>query len=78
MTSLMAFCSSQARPIMAVRLGPRPGASIRRAGSSSMTRRVSSPNRSTMRPAIRGPMPLMRPEPRYLRMPWMVAGKTVV
>ena len=36
MTSLMAFCSSQAAAIILVRLGPRPGTSISRFGSSSM------------------------------------------
>lgn len=64
MTSLMAFCSSQAAPIIFVRLGPRPGTSTRRAGVVSMTSRVSVPKCSTMRSAIRGPMPLIRPEPR--------------
>ena len=32
MTSLMAFCSSHAAPIIFVRLGPRPGTSTRRSG----------------------------------------------
>ena len=64
MTSLMAFCSSQACSIMAVRMGPRPGTLRSRPGSSSSTRRVSTPNWSTMRSAILGPMPLISPEPR--------------
>jgi hypothetical protein len=74
----MAFCSSQAAPIIAVRFGPRPGTSTSRPGSSSMTRRVSAPNCSTIRAAIRGPIPLIRPEPRYRSMPCTVAGSTVV
>ena len=41
MTSLIAFCSSQAAPIILVRLGPRPGTSTSRFGSRSMTSRVS-------------------------------------
>jgi len=64
MTSLMAFCSSHARPIMAVRLGPRPGTSISRVGSSSITRKVSRSKWATMRSAIFGPMPLIRPLPK--------------
>lgn len=64
MTSLMAFCSSQAAPISFVRLGPSPGTSISRFGSSSMTSRVPVPKCSTIRSAILGPMPLIRPEPR--------------
>ncbi len=64
MTSLMAFCSSQAAPISFVRLGPSPGTSISLFGSPSMTSRVSVPKCSTIRSAIFGPMPLIRPEPR--------------
>lgn len=64
MTSLMAFCSSQASAIFFVRLGPRPGTSMRRLGSSSMIRRVSMPKCCVMRSAKTGPMPLTRPEPR--------------
>ena len=64
MTSLMAFCSSQAAPMSLVRLGPSPGTSMRRLGSPSITSRVSVPKCSTIRSAIRGPMPLMSPEPR--------------
>lgn len=64
MTSLMAFCSSQAAPIIFVRFGPRPGTSTSRAGSFSMISRVSTPKCSTIRSAMRGPIPLIRPEPR--------------
>lgn len=64
MTSLMAFCSSQAAPIIRVRLGPSPGTSISRFGSCSITSSVSIPKWSVIRSAIRGPMPLIRPEPR--------------
>ncbi len=64
MTSLIAFCSSQASAIFFVRLGPRPGTSMSRFGSSSMTLRVSSPKCCVMRSAKTGPMPFTRPEPR--------------
>ncbi|CAM5263704.1 hypothetical protein SHIRM173S_07119 [Streptomyces hirsutus] len=64
MTSLIAFCSSQASTIFLVRLGPRPGTSISRLGSSSMTVRVSRPKCCVMRSAKTGPMPLTSPEPR--------------
>jgi hypothetical protein len=77
-TSLMAFCSAQATVIFAVRLGPRPSTSISRPGSSSMMCMMSTPKWATIRSAITGPMPLIRPEPRYRWMPAMVAGSTVV
>jgi hypothetical protein len=74
----MAFCSSHARPIIAVRFGPRPATSTSRPGSSSITRSVSTPKCPTIRPAVRGPIPLINPEPRYRSIPWTVAGNTVV
>lgn len=64
MTSLIAFCSSQASAIFLVRLGPSPGTSISRLGSSSMTRRVSTPKCRVIRSAKTGPIPLTSPEPR--------------
>ncbi len=64
MTSLIAFCSSQASAIFFVRLGPRPGTSMSRLGSSSMIVRVSSPKCCVMRSAKTGPIPLTSPEPR--------------
>lgn len=64
MTSLMAFCSSHASPIRFERLGPSPYTSTRRAGSSSMTRRMSVPKCSTIRSAMTGPIPLISPDPR--------------
>ncbi len=64
MTSLMARCSSQAAAMDLVRLGPRPGTSIRRPGSSSMTSSVAVPKCATIFSAVLGPMPLIRPEPR--------------
>jgi hypothetical protein len=73
----MACCSAQAAVIMAVRLGPSPGTSTSRPGSSSISRSVSSPKWSTIRSAILGPIPLISPEPRYRRIPWMVAGSMV-
>ncbi len=60
----MAFCSSHAFPIIAVRFGPKPGTSTSRPGSSSITRSVSTPKCPTIRPAVRGPIPLINPEPR--------------
>ena len=60
----MARCSSHARPIIAVRLGPSPATSTSRPGCSSITRNVSAPNCPTVRAAIRGPIPLINPEPR--------------
>ncbi len=74
----MAFCSCQAVPIAAVRLRPRPCTSISRPGSFSMTSRVCAPNAATIRAAIFGPIPLIRPEPRYRSMPCTVAGSTLV
>ncbi len=60
----MAFCSSHAAAIFFVRFGPSPGTSISRAGSCSITSRVSTPNRSTIRSANLGPIPLISPDPR--------------
>jgi len=76
-TSLIAFCSAHAAAIIAVRLGPSPSTSISRPGSSSMMSMMSTPKWATMRSAITGPMPLIRPEPRYFWMPAAVAGSTV-
>ncbi len=78
MTSLIAFCSAQASLMRRERFGPRPGTSISRPGSSSMMCMMSTPKWPTMRSAITGPMPLIRPDPRYRRMPCSVAGSTVV
>jgi hypothetical protein len=64
MTSLIAFCSSQASAIFLVRFGPRPGTSMSRFGSSSMICSVSRPKCCVMRSAKIGPMPFTRPEPR--------------
>jgi hypothetical protein len=64
MTSLMACCSSHAVVIIPVRLGPSPGTSTSRPGSCSITSKVVSPKWSTIRSAILGPIPLIRPEPR--------------
>ena len=61
MISLTCFCSSQARAIMPMRLGPISGTSCSRSGWFSMTSRVSVPKRATMRSARRGPMPLHQP-----------------
>src|SRR6185437_16094190 len=65
------------RAIIAVRLGPSPSTSISRPGSSSITCMMSTPKCATMRSAMTGPMPLIRPEPRYFWMPAAVAGSTV-
>ena len=46
------------------RLEVMPLTVLSRSGSSSMTRRVSMPNRSTSRSAVAGPTPLMMPEER--------------
>ena len=78
MTSLMAFCSAHASLMRALRFGPRPGTSTRRSGSSSMMCMMSAPKWLTIRSAMTGPMPLIRPDPRYRRMPCSVAGRTVV
>ncbi len=64
MTSLIAFCSSQASAIFSVRAGPRPGTSMSRLGSSSMIWSVSTPKCCVMRSAKTGPMPLTGPDPR--------------
>ncbi len=55
-----------------------PCTCARASGSFSMTSRVRLPKRSTMRRAVTGPMPLMAPEARYLRMAPAVAGSLVV
>ncbi len=78
MTSLIAFCSSHAAAISLVRLGPSFGTSISRSGACSMTSSASTPKCVTILSASTGPMPLISPEPRYRRMPWIVAGSTVV
>ena len=70
-------CSAQVAAIRLARIGPIPGTSVRRFGSSSITSKVASPNVSTIRPALTGPMPLTRPLPRYFFMPWSVAGSAV-
>ncbi len=44
--------------------GPMPATSPMRAGSLSRISSVSMPNRSTMRAANSGPMPLISPDPR--------------
>ena len=46
-------------------------------GSFSMMSSVSRPNSSTMRFAITGPTPLIRPLPRYFSMAKAVAGLLV-
>ena len=38
---------------------------------------VSDPNLSTIRLAITGPTPFINPEPKYLRRPIIVEGRTV-
>src|SRR5450756_753926 len=58
---LIARCSAHAAGIRAHRFGPRPGTSIGRAGSSSMTCMISTPKWSTIRVAITEPMPLICP-----------------
>ena len=74
MTLRISRCSAHARWMLDTRRGPTPGASVRRSGSSSMTLRVSSPKRSTSRPASTGPIPLTRPDARYRRMA-LAAGR---
>jgi hypothetical protein len=63
-TSLIAFCSSQASAIRWVRFGPSPCTSISRSGCSSMMARTSVPKCATIRSAIVGPIPLISPDPR--------------
>ena len=65
MTSLIACCAAQAFSIMATRFSPMPVTSIRREHDCSMMSSVSRPKCATMRLAVTGPMPLMRPLPRY-------------
>lgn len=43
----------------------------------SMTVKVASPNASTIRSAITGPIPLTSPLPRYFFIPCSVAGRVV-
>ena len=57
MTLRISRCSAHARWMLDTRRGPTPGASVRRSGSSSMILRVSSPKRSTSRPASTGTDP---------------------
>ena len=78
MTCLIAFCSAQASLMRVLRFGPRPGTSMRRPGSSSMICMMPAPKWLTIRSAMTGPMPLIRPNTRYLLMPCSVAGSTVV
>ena len=46
-------------------------------GSSSMTRKVSAPKRSTMRAAVAGPMPFTAPDARYRRMAVASVGRVL-
>ena len=55
---------AQASRIDRARDGPMPVTSLMRPGSRSSTSSVVMPNRSTMRDANSGPMPLISPEPR--------------
>ena len=64
MMSRTAFCSAQPAAMRSERCAPMPGTSRRRAGSASITSKVSVPNSATMRPASLGPMPRTMPEPR--------------
>ena len=74
----MAFCSSHAARSSRCVSGRGPGTSTSRPGSSSITRSVSAPKCPTIRAGLRGPIPLINPEPRYRSMPCTVAGSTVV
>ncbi len=53
-----------------------PLTSASRSGSSSIIRKVSSPNCRTILAAREGPTPLMAPEPRYRSMPRLSFGTT--
>ena len=53
-----------------------PLTSASRSGSSSMIRKVSSPNCFTILAARAGPTPFMAPEPRYRAMPALSWGTT--
>src|SRR5262249_37061933 len=68
------FCSCQLWRMRSTRCGPIPLTSERKVGDWSMTSRVRSPKRSTIRLAYAGPIPLMSPEPRYLAIPAAVCG----
>ncbi len=74
MTLLIARCSVHAFLISATRVAPSPLTWPRRSGSRSSTVRVSIPNCATMRFAKPGPMPGIKPEPRYFSMPESVLG----
>ena len=64
MMSRISRCACQPATIASRLRALMPLTSASRSGSSSITASVSSPNRSTMRSASFGPMPLMTPEPR--------------
>ena len=74
MTSRISLWASQASLIIRMRFFPTPSTSPRRLGCLSMTSRVSLPNRETRRLAMTGPIPLMRPDPRYFSIPRTPAG----
>ena len=55
--------------------GEMPRISVRRSGCRSSTSRVLSPNLSTIRAAVAGPMPLTACPARYLYMSSFVRGR---
>jgi hypothetical protein len=65
MTSRMTFWSARLAAIRRVRLGPIPSISSSRCGAFSMTSNTVSLKALTSRWAKVGPIPLMRPEPKY-------------
>ena len=60
--------------IMKARFSPMPRTSVRRSGCSERIVRVSSPKAETMRVAVEGPTPWMRPLPRKRSIPRSVVG----
>ena len=74
MTSRTARCSSQAARMAASLRSAMPGTWVSWSMSSSNTRRVRSPKWRTMRWAIFGPTPEIRPEPRYFSSAPALAG----
>jgi len=76
MISRMTFCSAQVATTIAVRLGPMPSSSCKRAGVCSMTSNTAAPKACTNFRAKWGPMPLTMPDPKYRSMPSSVVGGT--
>ena len=78
MISRTRFPSSHACLILSRRLGPIPSTISSSPDRCSITERMSAPNLSTILLAKIGPIPFTRPLPKYLSIPSIVVGGTVL